>query len=62
MRIAIILSALLLVGCAQNPPMKQGNVVSYEYSVFYIGLPDRDVSVCQTKRARVVNGVVRLEC
>lgn len=62
MKLAVILSALLVVGCAANPPMKQGNVVSYEYSVFYVGFPDRDMSVCQTKRARIVGGVVRFEC
>ena len=60
MKLAVILSALLMVGCAANPPMKQGNAEVYEYSVFYIGFGER--SSCVTKRARLVNGVVRLEC
>ena len=52
----------LLAACAPNPPMKQGNVSAYDYTVFYVGLPERDPAVCLTKRARIVGGVVRFEC
>ena len=58
----LITLAALLTACAPNPPMKQGNVVAYDYTVFYVGLPGRDPAVCLTKRARLVGGKVRFEC
>ena len=33
------LAVATLTACAQNPPMKQGNVSAYDYTVFYVGLP-----------------------
>ena len=54
--------ALILPACAHNPPMKQGNVEAYDYTVFYVGFDDRKPPVCQAKRVRLVAGKVRLEC